>query len=180
VSSPRSQCAAAYWINARFCCCWTIFGFASRLTCCRRSASLRVQSAASRTGARRRNLAMTPCCGETSRGRYWLIGGNASTCTDRAISMLKASGKSLHEKSKRIACARQWMARDAHLHGRRPSRSSGPSLSGRVCVRGIALSSLRLCNDYRLVAVAQYQAGVLMIRFFGSHEDYDRINAEKI
>ena len=35
-------------------------------------------------------------------------------------------------------------------------------------------------NDYRLVAVVQYEAGVLMIRFFGSHEDYDKINAETI
>jgi mRNA interferase HigB len=35
-------------------------------------------------------------------------------------------------------------------------------------------------NDYRLVAVVQYEAGVLMVRFFGSHEDYDRINAETI
>jgi mRNA interferase HigB len=35
-------------------------------------------------------------------------------------------------------------------------------------------------NDYRLVAVVQYEAGVLMIRFFGSHADYDKINAETI
>src|SRR5208337_2674361 len=35
-------------------------------------------------------------------------------------------------------------------------------------------------NDYRFVAVVQYEAGVLMIRFFGSHEEYDRINAETI
>jgi mRNA-degrading endonuclease HigB of HigAB toxin-antitoxin module len=35
-------------------------------------------------------------------------------------------------------------------------------------------------NDYRLVAVVQYEAGVLMIRFFGSHEDHDKINAETI
>src|ERR1700741_1973043 len=35
-------------------------------------------------------------------------------------------------------------------------------------------------NDYRLVAVAQYVKGVVMIRFFGSHEEYDRINAETV
>jgi mRNA interferase HigB len=35
-------------------------------------------------------------------------------------------------------------------------------------------------NDYRLVAVVQYEAGVLMICFFGSHGDYDKINAETI
>jgi mRNA interferase HigB len=35
-------------------------------------------------------------------------------------------------------------------------------------------------NDYWLVAVLQYEAGVLMIRFFGSHEDYDKVNAETV
>jgi mRNA interferase HigB len=33
-------------------------------------------------------------------------------------------------------------------------------------------------NDYRLTAVVQYSHGVLMIRFFGSHEDYDNVDAE--
>jgi mRNA interferase HigB len=33
-------------------------------------------------------------------------------------------------------------------------------------------------NDYRLIAALQYQAGVLVIRFFGSHAEYDRIDAE--
>lgn len=35
-------------------------------------------------------------------------------------------------------------------------------------------------NDYRLIAVVQYARGVLMIRFFGSHEDYDKIDAETV
>jgi mRNA interferase HigB len=35
-------------------------------------------------------------------------------------------------------------------------------------------------NDYRLIAVVQYAHGVLMIRFFGSHEDYDKVNAETV
>lgn len=35
-------------------------------------------------------------------------------------------------------------------------------------------------NNYRLMAVIQYQAGVLAIRFFGSHEEYDRIDAETV
>ena len=35
-------------------------------------------------------------------------------------------------------------------------------------------------NDYRLVAALQYQAGVLMIRFFGTHADYDKIDAEAV
>ena len=35
-------------------------------------------------------------------------------------------------------------------------------------------------NDYRLIAVIQYVNGVLMIRFFGSHEEYDVIDAETV
>lgn len=32
-------------------------------------------------------------------------------------------------------------------------------------------------NDYRLVVRIQYQAGLVAIRFFGTHAEYDRIDA---
>ena len=35
-------------------------------------------------------------------------------------------------------------------------------------------------NDYRLVAAVQYRAGVRAIQFFGSHAEYDRIDAETV
>jgi mRNA interferase HigB len=35
-------------------------------------------------------------------------------------------------------------------------------------------------NDYRLITVVQYVNGVMMIRFFGSHEEYDEIDAETV
>lgn len=35
-------------------------------------------------------------------------------------------------------------------------------------------------NDHRLIALVQYANGVMMIRFFGSHEEYDRIDAETV
>ena len=35
-------------------------------------------------------------------------------------------------------------------------------------------------NDYGLVAVVEYREGVLRIRFFGSHAEYDEIDAETI
>ena len=35
-------------------------------------------------------------------------------------------------------------------------------------------------NDYRLIARVQYQAGALAIRFFGTHAEYDRIDAETV
>ncbi|MBX9776051.1 MAG: type II toxin-antitoxin system HigB family toxin [Xanthobacteraceae bacterium] len=35
-------------------------------------------------------------------------------------------------------------------------------------------------NDFRLVAALNYQAGVLVIRFFGTHAEYDDVNAETV
>ncbi len=35
-------------------------------------------------------------------------------------------------------------------------------------------------NDYRLVTRIQYQAGVLAIRFFGTHAQYDKIDTETV
>ncbi|MGH8316728.1 MAG: type II toxin-antitoxin system HigB family toxin [Steroidobacteraceae bacterium] len=35
-------------------------------------------------------------------------------------------------------------------------------------------------NDYPLIAIVQYGDGVLMIRFFGSHEDYDKVAAKSV
>lgn len=35
-------------------------------------------------------------------------------------------------------------------------------------------------NDYRMVAAIQYQAGVVAIRFFGTHAEYDEIDAETV
>jgi mRNA interferase HigB len=35
-------------------------------------------------------------------------------------------------------------------------------------------------NDYRLIALVAYKNGVVMIRFFGSHEEYDRVDAESV
>jgi mRNA interferase HigB len=35
-------------------------------------------------------------------------------------------------------------------------------------------------NDYRLVTRVQYQAGILAIRFFGTHAEYDEIDAETV
>jgi mRNA interferase HigB len=35
-------------------------------------------------------------------------------------------------------------------------------------------------NDYRLIALVHYQEGIMMIRFFGSHAEYDKIDAETV
>ena len=48
-----------------------------------------------------------------------------------------------------------------------------------ILKRGRVVFNIK-ANDYRLVALVQYQGGVLMIRFFGSHEEYDEIDAETV
>ena len=35
-------------------------------------------------------------------------------------------------------------------------------------------------NDFRLITVIRYTNGVLMIRFFGSHQEYDGVDAETV
>lgn len=35
-------------------------------------------------------------------------------------------------------------------------------------------------NDFRLIAAVQYQIGVLAIRFFGTHSEYDDVDAETV
>jgi mRNA interferase HigB len=35
-------------------------------------------------------------------------------------------------------------------------------------------------NDFRLVARVHYETGIVMIRFFGTHEEYDKIDAETV
>ena len=59
--------------------------------------------------------------------------------------------------------------------GRREAiASQGEHLEGRRAVFNIK------GNDYRLIAALKYQAGVLVIRFFGSHAEYDGVDAETV
>ncbi|MBS7350771.1 MAG: type II toxin-antitoxin system HigB family toxin [Comamonas sp.] len=35
-------------------------------------------------------------------------------------------------------------------------------------------------NDYRLVVAVMYRAGVLFMKFVGTHQDYDRVDAANV
>ena len=69
-----------------------------------------------------------------------------------------------------IACAAEWQTPE---EVKRADPKASILKSGRVVfnIKG---------NDFRLVALVEYLAGVLTIRFFGSQDEYDRIDAETI
>ena len=54
-----------------------------------------------------------------------------------------------------------------------------------VASKSSILKSVRVvfnikANDFRLINVVDYRAGVVMLRFFGSHAEYDQIDAETV
>jgi mRNA interferase HigB len=48
-----------------------------------------------------------------------------------------------------------------------------------ILKRGRVVFNIK-ANDYRLIVVVRYENGIVMIRFFGSHEDYDKVDAETV
>ena len=56
-------------------------------------------------------------------------------------------------------------------------KKSHPKAS--ILKRGRVVFNIK-ANDLRLVALVQYAESILMIRFFGSHEEYDGIDAETV
>lgn len=48
-----------------------------------------------------------------------------------------------------------------------------------VWKRGRAVFNIK-GNDYRLVARIEYRAAIVEIRFFGTHPEYDQIDAETV
>jgi mRNA interferase HigB len=65
----------------------------------------------------------------------------------------------------------------ARWHNPRDLKSSHPRAS--ILKSGRVVFNIK-GNDYRLVAAVQYEAGVLAIRFFGTHAEYDQIDAERV
>lgn len=72
-----------------------------------------------------------------------------------------------------------WLAIVAPSQWRTPAdvKSAHPKAS--ILKSGRAGFNIK-ANDYRLIALVQYQAGVVVIRFFGSHEEYNKIDAETV
>lgn len=88
-----------------------------------------------------------------------------------------------HAGHKGIKAARSqydvWLAIAGQARWRKPEdvKTSHPKAS---ILKGSRVVFNIKGNDYRLVAAVQYQAGVVAIRFFGTHAEYDKIDAETI
>jgi mRNA interferase HigB len=88
-----------------------------------------------------------------------------------------------HAGHKGIAAARSqyqaWLAIAGNSQWRNPEdvKASYPKAS--ILKAGRVVFNIK-GNDYRLIARIQYQAGVVAIRFFGAHADYDKIDAETV
>src|SRR5262245_48994760 len=88
-----------------------------------------------------------------------------------------------HAGHKGIKAARSqvdaWLALVSRAEWRTPEdvKASYPKAS--ILKAGRVVFNIK-GNDYRLVARVQYQAGVLAIRFFGTHAEYDAIDAETV
>lgn len=88
-----------------------------------------------------------------------------------------------HAGSKGIKAARSqydaWLNIVAHAEWSTPEdvKASYPKAS--ILKAGRVVFNIK-GNDYRLIARVQYQAGVLAVRFFGTHAEYDKTDAETV
>ena len=88
-----------------------------------------------------------------------------------------------HASHKGIRAARSqfdaWLDIVARAEWRNPEEVKAAYPKASILKAGRVVFNIK-GNDYRLIARLQYQADVLAIRFFGTHAEYDRVDAEKI
>jgi len=88
-----------------------------------------------------------------------------------------------HAGHKGIKAARTqyeaWLAIAGRAQWRTPDdvKASYPKVS--ILKRSRVVFNIK-GNDYRLIASLQYLAGALAIRFFGTHSEYDKVDAETV
>jgi len=88
-----------------------------------------------------------------------------------------------HAGHKRIRAARAqydvWLTIAAQAQWRTPDEVKRSHPKASILKGGRVVFNIK-GNDYRLVAALQYRAGALAIRFFGTHGEYDGIDAETV
>jgi len=82
-----------------------------------------------------------------------------------------------------IAAARNayqaWLAVASASRWRRPVEIKRSHPKASVLKHGRVVFNIK-GNDYRLIAQVNYQAGTVEIRFFGTHAEYDEVDAETV
>ncbi len=88
-----------------------------------------------------------------------------------------------HAGHKAIKAARSqydvWLAIASQAQWRTPEEVKRSHPKASVLKGGRVVFNIK-GNDYRLVAVLKYPASVLVIRFFGTHAEYNKIDAETV
>lgn len=72
-----------------------------------------------------------------------------------------------------------WLAISERAQWRNPEHVKASYPKASILKGGRAVFNIK-GNNYRLIAAMQYRAGVLAIRFFGSHAEYDEVDAETV
>jgi mRNA interferase HigB len=72
-----------------------------------------------------------------------------------------------------------WLAIAGQAGWRNPEEVKRSHPKASILKGGRAVFNIK-GNDYRLIATLNYQAGVLVIRFFGTHAEYDKVDAETV
>jgi len=88
------------------------------------------------------------------------MGPKASDCQDGPAAVTSFPG-GIHDAWRAIAENAQWKTPQ-------DVKKAHPKAS--ILKGGRVVFNIK-ANDYRLIAVVRYESGVMMIRFFGSHEE---------
>ena len=98
--------------------------------------------------------------------------------TDRVENYL-----AIHAGHKGIRVARKqyqaWLNIVSHAHWRNPTEVKVAYPKASILKGGRVVFNVK-GNDYRLIARLQYAAQVLEIRIFGTHPEYDEVDAENV
>ena len=93
------------------------------------------------------------------------------------------SRKRLRESWERHPDARQslqaWYADAKHANWQTPADIKNVYRNASIIPNNRAIFNIK-GNKYRLVVVVQYQYGIVYIRFVGTHQEYDKIDAATI
>jgi mRNA interferase HigB len=72
-----------------------------------------------------------------------------------------------------------WLEIVARAEWRNPEDVKGAYPKASILKAGRVVFNIK-GNDFRLIARIQYQAGIVAIRFFGTHAEYDKVDAETV